>query len=280
MKRKMRQKAIWRAARYTGVLWGLVICFFCVSCGVAETGTEIHTSATEEQAASGMDMIAEETIPQNTATEPKETVAEPTVPEETEQAPAAVPDDWRLTLVNYAHPITQEWQMSLTELPNGMLIDERCYEDLMEMVRACATEGGKPLICSAYRTPEKQAQLFEEKVQKLCDEGWEPDAARAEAATVVAVPGTSEHHIGLAVDIVDARYQCLDTDQECTETQKWLLEHCWEYGFILRYPNGKSQITGIIYEPWHYRYVGREAALEIRDSGLCFEEYLAQFGVT
>ena len=82
--------------------------------------------------------------------------------------------------------------------------------------------------------------------------------------------------MGLAVDIVDLNNQNLDSSQEDTEVQKWLMEHCWEYGFILRYPNGKSEITGIIYEPWHYRYVGKDAAKEITDAGICLEEYLAQ----
>ena len=84
--------------------------------------------------------------------------------------------------------------------------------------------------------------------------------------------------MGLAVDLVDRNYQQLDESQENTPAQKWLMEHCWEYGFILRYPNSKSEITGIIYEPWHYRYVGVEEALKIRDSGLCLEEYLESLG--
>jgi D-alanyl-D-alanine carboxypeptidase len=91
---------------------------------------------------------------------------------------------------------------------------------------------------------------------------------------VNARPGTSEHQLGLAVDFVDTRYWTLDEKQAELPAQKWLMEHCWEYGFILRYPSEKSEITGIIYEPWHYRYVGREIALEIRDAGLTLEEYL------
>ena len=91
---------------------------------------------------------------------------------------------------------------------------------------------------------------------------------------MVAVPGTSEHQLGLALDIVDMNHQILDESQEETDTQQWLMAHSWEYGFILRYPNDKSEITGIIYEPWHYRYVGRDAAREIYEQGVCLEEYL------
>ena len=88
------------------------------------------------------------------------------------------------------------------------------------------------------------------------------------------MPGTSEHECGLAVDIIDADYQVLDDKQEETETQKWLMANCQDYGFILRYPNGMSETTGIIYEPWHYRYVGKEHAANIMSNGLCLEEYI------
>lgn len=98
--------------------------------------------------------------------------------------------------------------------------------------------------------------------------------AKLEAGKIVAVPGTSEHQLGLAVDIVDKYNQVLDENQENTAVQKWLMENCWKYGFILRYPNDKSSITGIMYEPWHYRYVGDAAAKEIYQQGICLEEYL------
>ena len=93
---------------------------------------------------------------------------------------------------------------------------------------------------------------------------------------MVAVPGTSEHQLGLAVDLVSSEYTGLDERQEETGSYQWLVKHCAEYGFILRYPNDKTEITGIIYEPWHFRYVGVEAAREIMDQGICLEEYLLQ----
>ena len=90
---------------------------------------------------------------------------------------------------------------------------------------------------------------------------------------MVAVPGTSEHELGLAVDLTDNDYRELDEAQEDTATQKWLMENSWRYGFILRYPNDKSEATGIIYEPWHYRYVGKATAKAVYESGLCLEEF-------
>ena len=111
-------------------------------------------------------------------------------------------------------------------------------------------------------------------------EGLSREEATAQAGTVVAVPGTSEHQTGLAVDLVDKSYQHLDDAQASTDVQQWLMENSWKYGFILRYPAEKSDVTGIIYEPWHYRYVGKPAAREMRELGLCLEEYIEWLGET
>ena len=119
--------------------------------------------------------------------------------------------------------------------------------------------------------------LYEDKIARLIDEGVDPAEAPAIAAQSVAVPGTSEHQLGLALDIVDYYYPLLNEAQEDTYTQQWLMEYSWLYGFILRYPNGTTDITGIIYEPWHYRYVGEEAAKEIHELGVTLEEYLEMF---
>lgn len=144
----------------------------------------------------------------------------------------------------------------------------------MQMLADCESDGQRPVICSAYRSHSYQVGLFDNKVSRLRAQGLSDEDARDEAMTVVALPGTSEHQTGLALDIVDAGYQELDEAQEDTAVQKWLMANSWRYGFILRYPTGKSRVTGIIYEPWHYRYVGREAAREMYDSGMCLEEYL------
>lgn len=185
-------------------------------------------------------------------------------------------DKWNLILVNPWNPLPADYSVTITHLKNRQAIDSRCYSDLQDMMDACRAEGLSPLICSSYRSWEKQETLYNDQVNALIAQGYFREDARSEAATMVAVPGTSEHQLGLAVDIVDKNYQILETAQENTEVQKWMLEHCWEYGFILRYPKDKSDITGIIYEPWHYRYVGREAAKEITEAGICLEEYLAQ----
>ena len=141
----------------------------------------------------------------------------------------------------------------------------------MDAMRA---EGLSPLICSSYRTNKKQQRLYSNEVSNYLARGYSQANAEIEARKWVAVPGTSEHQTGLAVDIVDTNYQLLDEKQEDTPVQKWLIKNSYKYGFILRYPSDKSNITGINYEPWHYRYVGKEVAKEIYERGICFEEYL------
>lgn len=183
-------------------------------------------------------------------------------------------EDWQLLLANPWNEIPEDYEVHLKTLPNGLKVDERAYDDLMAMLQACRDAGLAPKICSAYRTTATQTRLYNNKIARLRGAGYGKQAAIKEAGRWVARPGTSEHQLGLALDIVSTSYQALTKKQEQTKEQKWLMEHCWEYGFILRYPNDKSEITGIGYEPWHYRYVGVDIAQDVRDSGLCFEEYL------
>jgi len=183
-------------------------------------------------------------------------------------------EDWQLLLVNPWNEMPEDYEVHLKTLPDGMKVDEKAYGDLTAMLQACRDAGLSPKICSAYRTQSKQTYLYNNKIARLRKAGYGKQAAIEEAGRWVARPGTSEHQLGLAVDIVSSSYQALTKKQEKTAEQKWLMENCWEYGFILRYPNEKSEITGIGYEPWHYRYVGREIALDVQKSGLCFEEYL------
>lgn len=201
----------------------------------------------------------------------------PEVPDVSVEIVAPVEFPWYLTLVNRENPLPEDFTVpELTQLRDDREVDSRIWEDLQAMMDAAREEGLEPLICSAFRSRAYQEGLFQEEIQRYLDRGLSPEEAEAEASMWVAVPGTSEHELGLAVDIVDVNYQILDEAQEQTEVQQWLLQHCAEYGFILRYPTDRSAVTGIDYEPWHYRYVGRPAARAITDSGLCLEEYLEQ----
>ena len=172
-----------------------------------------------------------------------------------------------IVLVNPWNYIPEDYEVELVTLDDGHQIAAEMYDALMQMLADCEAAGHKAYLYSAYRTQSHQQTLFNNMVAKQ-------NGDRKKAAQIVAVPGTSEHQLGLAVDITDNSLRKLNYDQEKTATQKWLMEHCWDYGFILRYPSDRSTVTGIIYEPWHYRYVGLELALELKELGLCLEEYL------
>ncbi len=184
-----------------------------------------------------------------------------------------------ILLVNPWNPVPDGYEPDLVALSmdvsvEGSQVDRSCYEALMEMINACNRTVPRVCVVSSYRTHEYQTNSYNRKVQSYLDKGYTQAQAEAEAATIIARPGTSEHQLGLAVDIIDTRLWELEEEQETLPAQKWLMEHAWEFGFILRYPKDKIDKTGIIYEPWHYRYVGKEVAKELHDSGLTLEEYL------
>lgn len=181
---------------------------------------------------------------------------------------------WNLMLVNKTNFMEAGYEPKLAEVENNYLVDERIVKDLQNMLKDGRKEGLDFWICSAYRSMEKQSDLYENKVRRLRKEGMSEEQAQRQAGTEVAYPGTSEHQLGLAVDIVAKDYQILDEKQAYTREAKWLKENCWKYGFILRYPLDHTEKTGIIFEPWHYRYVGKDAAKEIREQETCLEEYL------
>lgn len=183
-------------------------------------------------------------------------------------------EDWMLILVNGENPLPDNYSPKLKKLKNELEFDERAIEQLNAMLSNAKAQGLSPIVCSAYRTIERQKTLFNNQVYKYIAKGLNQEQAEHEARKYIAYPGTSEHNLGLAADIVSSGYQILDEKQADTQEMKWLIEHCSEYGFILRYPKDKVHITGVEYEPWHFRYVGVQAAQEIMKEGITLEEYL------
>ncbi len=183
--------------------------------------------------------------------------------------------DWKLILVNSENLLPSNFEVETANIGNRAM-DERIVDIVKQMIADAKADGVDLLICSSYRSVERQITLFNEQIQSFKNQGYNDEDARTEAAKWVAVPGTSEHHTGLALDIVTPTYQVLDFGFEETDTFKWLYSHCTDYGFILRYPKDKSDITKIVYEPWHYRYVGIETAKYIHENNLCLEEYIQQ----
>ena len=180
-----------------------------------------------------------------------------------------------LLLVNRSHPLPEDYEVALITLPdNRSRSAEEAYEPLMEMLAAGERAGLHMVVCSSYRDADRQKELFDEDVEALMRQGYTYEEAYEETAKETMPPGYSEHSTGLAFDIVAADYQMLDAGQEQTAENRWLQEHCAEYGFILRYPKGKEDVTLINYESWHYRYVGKEVARYIMEHGITLEEYL------
>ena len=184
------------------------------------------------------------------------------------------PDGIQFLLVNPWNFMPEGYTPEVTLINDWQYGSVVCKDDLLLMLEDCRKAGLVPYVASAFRTHADQVYLYNNKIQRLINEGYSEEEAKKLAGTVVAVPGTSEHELGLAFDLVDNNYRNLDEEQENTAVQKWLMENSWKYGFILRYPGDKSEATGIIYEPWHYRYLGRDLAKAVYESGLCLEEYM------
>lgn len=186
-------------------------------------------------------------------------------------------EGWALALVNETHPLDTSYAPAeLYEVESERSVDARIKEPLDRMLGDAQTAGLSMYVASAYRSYDHQRTVFNATMQDWISQGYTPLDAYDETKKSVAVPGTSEHATGLAVDIIASAYEALDDRQGDTPEQQWLMEHCWEYGFILRYPPDKGDVTGIIYEPWHYRYVGEAAAKEIHEQNITLEEYLGE----
>ena len=150
----------------------------------------------------------------------------------------------------------------------GQKLDKRMTDAMKDFVAAARAQGLSVYLSSGYRSYDEQNYLYQRKVSQYGEE---------QAKKIVAPPGTSEHQTGLACDITDKYYEFKDSSLENTALYQWMSQHCQEYGFIVRYPKDKEDVTGIIYEPWHFRYVGKDAAEYIMDKGLCLEEFVALY---
>ena len=182
-------------------------------------------------------------------------------------------NDWNLILVNKNNPLEADIDCKVRNF-DGFDVDDRIYEELDAMFNAAKEDGINLLMASGYRNFNTQTYLYEKKISYFKRLGYSQAEATEIASMKVTPPLTSEHETGLAVDIVSYNHNCTDSDFGNCEAGIWLKEHSFEYGFILRYPEGKEDITKIQYEPWHFRYVGKEAAEFIYINDLTFEEFV------
>ncbi len=189
------------------------------------------------------------------------------------KTPVFSDDDWQIILVNKQHPIPDDYEFPLGTISGAMQCDERIITPLLEMMKAAREDGVNLIICSPYRNMDRQTMLFNNKVKRYMDCGMSYMDAFNLASKAVTVPGSSEHQIGLALDIITDNYSSLDEGFGETKAGIWLKENSYKYGFILRYPEGKEDITSIEFEPWHFRYVGVDAATFISENDICLEEF-------
>lgn len=229
----------------------------------------------------GMDIVAKysaveilDSTPYHSTESHKEEYMEPA--EEDGENSGFSRDDWRLVLINKQHSIPEDYSFtlgSINTMKGSMYCDERIIDDLLDMLQAAKEDGITLAICSPYRDLAYQEKLFNRKVVRYMNRGMSYLEAYQLASQAVTVPGASEHQIGLALDIVTDSYLTLDEGFGDTPAGKWLAENSCHYGFILRYPKDKEYITGIEYEPWHFRYVGTEAATLMTEQGITLEEF-------
>lgn len=228
------------------------------------------------------------TAPQTTAkpteTEKQTTTLPTTVAQTTKKAASSsgrivvdpTKGKWNLIVVNATREIPEGYTPKLKEvLGSGKYLDYRVAQHYEDMYYAGKKDGVTLTPYSAYRTYERQKNNYNNLTNKYMSQyGLSREEAAKKAATVILPPGTSEHNLGLAMDICSV-YDSFANSKEYA----WLQKHAHEYGFILRYTKEKQPITGIVPEPWHWRYVGVEYAKKIKDSGLCLEEYLDSIGI-
>ena len=237
-----------------------------------------HASIKDEDGASLDDLIEKN---QNTIVENSDIRSGATQAEGTDRAADASAErvvfdknDWKLLLVNKQHIIPEDYEFTLGTIKGSMRCDERIIDPLTQMFAAAKEDGINLVVRSPYRDMERQEYLFDRKVKKFQAAGLSYMDAYKKASITVTVPGASEHQVGLAVDITSDTYSLLNIGFAETNAGKWLAEHSWEYGFILRYPLGKEEITGIQFEPWHFRYVGVDAAEVITSQNITLEEFV------
>lgn len=234
---------------------------------VAESVENLSTeygAVDEEETVSLEEILNDRDFSKNESSEPEN---------EEEDIKVFDPKDWKITLINKQHPIPEDYSFTLGTLKGSMQCDERILDDLLSMMKAASDDDISLMVCSPYRNLDLQEDLFERKLNYYTDKGYSYIDSYKLSSQAVTIPGSSEHQVGLAIDFITENYRVLEEGFEDTDAGIWLKNNCADYGFILRYPKDKEYITSIEYEPWHFRYVGKDAAKIIMSEGICLEEF-------
>lgn len=269
VRRRRRSRAIRRVAGLTVML--------CVAAGGVSFLLTRRAVVPSASAASAISMPAQ-SIADPTVSSAENTAAPANALGLTADEARAMLADPLMVLVNHTSKMPDDYTFDTKECGSATAVNKTLQtvacDAFLEMQKAAAADGVTVWMQSGYRSVKYQTSLYERKTKYYLDKGYDNAAAKEKAAAVVNPPGYSEHNCGLAADLNSPEHTGLDEGFEKTAAFRWLCEHAGDYGFILRYPKDAEDKTEIIYEPWHWRYVGVENAAKINASGLCFEEYI------
>ena len=269
VRRRRRNRAIRRVAGLTVML--------CVAVGGVSFLLTRHTVVPSASAASAISMPAQ-SIADSTVSSAENTAAPANALGLTADEARAMLADPLMVLVNHTSKMPDDYTFDTKECGSATAVNKTLQtvacDAFLSMQKAAAADGVTVWMQSGYRSVKYQTSLYERKTKYYLDKGYDNATAKEKAAAVVNPPGYSEHNCGLAADLNSPEHTGLDEGFEKTAAFRWLCEHAGDYGFILRYPKDAEDKTEIIYEPWHWRYVGVENAAKINASGLCFEEYI------
>ena len=269
VRRRRRSRAIRRVAGLTVML--------CVAAGGVSFLLTRRAVVPSASAASAISMPAQ-SIADPTVSSAENTAAPANALGLTTDEARAMLADPLMVLVNHTSKMPDDYTFDTKECGSATAVNKTLQtvacDAFLEMQKAAAADGVTVWMQSGYRSVKYQTSLYERKTKYYLDKGYDNATAREKAAAVVNPPGYSEHNCGLAADLNSPEHTGLDEGFEKTAAFRWLCEHAGDYGFILRYPKDAEDKTEIIYEPWHWRYVGVENAAKINASGLCFEEYI------
>ena len=269
VRRRRRNRAIRRVAGLTVML--------CVAAGGVSFLLTRRAAIPSASAASAISMPAQ-SIADPTVSSAENTAAPANALGLTADEARAMLADPLMVLVNHTSKMPDDYTFDTKECGSATAVNKTLQtvacDAFLSMQKAAAADGVTVWMQSGYRSVKYQTSLYERKTKYYLDKGYDNATAREKAAAVVNPPGYSEHNCGLAADLNSPEHTGLDEGFEKTAAFRWLCEHAGDYGFILRYPKDAEDKTEIIYEPWHWRYVGVENAAKINASGLCFEEYI------
>jgi D-alanyl-D-alanine carboxypeptidase len=231
-----------------------------------------------EKAAEAEQLAIQQAAEEARLAEQARLAAEQAAIEEANRPPQVDVTAWNLRLVSKEEPLTEDFEPELTEIEREEFFDSRASDALKELIAQAREDGYTVYVCSAYRSYQTQYEIYWNHVWTyMRQDGMTQPEAEATTQISVNYPGVSEHQLGLAVDLLEQEDQDMQPYIGGSGLMLWLEEHCAEYGFVIRYPDGKTDITGIEYEPWHLRYVGQEAATYMMEHQLCLEEFLALY---